>query len=94
MNAAPFYDQVNTLRFRGVPDTLAERHVEGSECCLIHADNRLSKDLGIWINPNVRVGYCDLRMKKGAHSWDEYKNFCQMPYDAVHPAGSWVSHFK
>lgn len=45
------------LQFRGVPDSLAEYHVEGSECCLIHADNPLSKEKGVFLNPKVRVGY-------------------------------------
>lgn len=45
------------LRFRGVSDSLAEKHVEGSECCLIHADNPLREKKGIYVNPNVRVGY-------------------------------------
>ena len=57
MDAAPFY-AVPPLRFRGVPDSLAKAHVEGSECCLIHEDNaavRAAK--GVWLNPNVRVAY-------------------------------------
>ncbi|KAJ1331099.1 Cryptococcal mannosyltransferase 1 [Microdochium nivale] len=45
------------LIFRGVPDSLADMHLEGSECCLIHADNHLSAEKGVWLNPNVRVGY-------------------------------------
>jgi hypothetical protein len=56
MNAEPFYEQPR-LVFRGVTDTLAKAHVEGSECCLIHADNHLSYTQGVWLNPNVRVGY-------------------------------------
>ena len=55
MDAAPFYD--NHLKFRGIPDSLGERHLEGSECCLIHADNALSQTKGVWLNPRVRVGY-------------------------------------
>ena len=55
MSAAPFLDPASPLRFRAVPDSLAERHVEGSECCLIHADNA-ARD-GIFVNPNVRVAY-------------------------------------
>jgi len=58
-DAAPFYGD-NThlpLKFRGLPDTLAEKHLEASECCLIHADNYLSNEKGVWMNPNVRVGY-------------------------------------
>ncbi|KAK1752194.1 cryptococcal mannosyltransferase 1-domain-containing protein [Echria macrotheca] len=45
------------LKFRGIDDTLAEYHVEGSECCLIHADNPASRTRGVFLNPNVRVGY-------------------------------------
>ncbi|KAL1895090.1 hypothetical protein Sste5346_005512 [Sporothrix stenoceras] len=67
------------LLFRGVEDSLAEFHLEGSECCLIHADNPQSrfadvpssysrhsssgvdsdagKNIGVWLNPNVRVAY-------------------------------------
>ena len=55
-NAAPFYSP-NRLQFRGVPDSLALHHVEGSECCLIHADNPLTQSHGVWLNPKVRVGY-------------------------------------
>ncbi|KAF7176377.1 hypothetical protein CNMCM7691_002506 [Aspergillus felis] len=45
------------LRFRGIPDSLALFHLEGSECCLIHADNPLSGHHGVYLNPKVRVGY-------------------------------------
>ena len=48
---------IDKLEFRGVPDSLASYHLEGSECCLIHADNPLTTSHGVWINPNVRVGY-------------------------------------
>lgn len=61
------------LRFRGIPDSLAVFHLEGSECCLIHADNPLSGHQGVYLNPKVRVGY------NGP------------AYEAVHPAGSWLS---
>lgn len=96
MSAAPFYDNIDILRFRGVPDSLALQHVEGSECCLIHADNPLSGDLGVWINPNVRVGYChpDLQARKIKPSWEAFTEVCRRPYDAVHPSGSWVSHLQ
>jgi hypothetical protein len=58
MDANPFYrSTTNPLRFRGTPDSLASHHLEGSECCLIHADNPLSESKGVWLNPNVRVGY-------------------------------------
>jgi hypothetical protein len=52
--AEPFYQP---LDFRGIPDSLALHHLEGSECCLIHADNSLSSAHGVWLNPNVRVSY-------------------------------------
>ncbi|WEW60188.1 hypothetical protein PRK78_005673 [Emydomyces testavorans] len=55
-DAAPFY-QSPSLKFRGISDSLAKRHLEGSECCLIHADNFLTTTKGVWLNPNVRVGY-------------------------------------
>lgn len=47
----------SALRFRGIPDSLAATHLEGSECCLIHADNPLSLQEGVFVNPAVRVGY-------------------------------------
>ncbi|KAL8836052.1 MAG: hypothetical protein Q9170_003065 [Blastenia crenularia] len=55
-DAAPFY-HTPELRFRGIPDSLARYHLEGSECCLVHADNPLTSTQGVWLNPNVRVGY-------------------------------------
>jgi hypothetical protein len=58
MDATPFYKSTTEpLRFRGTSDSLASHHLEGSECCLIHADNPLSASKGVWLNPNVRVGY-------------------------------------
>lgn len=60
-DATPFYALETAgkrLKFRGVDDSLAMKHVEGSECCLIHADNKADRDKkGVWINPNVRVAY-------------------------------------
>ena len=56
MSADPFISQP-PLRFRGITDSLALSHLEGSECCLIHADNPLSGSRGVYLNPNVRVGY-------------------------------------
>ncbi|KAL8946424.1 MAG: hypothetical protein Q9222_007185, partial [Ikaeria aurantiellina] len=44
-------------RFRGIPDSLAQHHVEASECCLVHYDNPLSRTKGVYINPAVRVAY-------------------------------------
>jgi hypothetical protein len=57
MPTTPFLSQSNPLRFRGIPDSLALHHLEGSECCLIHADNPLSETHGVFLNPKVRVGY-------------------------------------
>lgn len=56
MSADPFISKP-PLRFRGIADSLAHYHLEGSECCLIHADNPLSGSRGVYLNPNVRVGY-------------------------------------
>jgi hypothetical protein len=56
LDAKPFYADP-PLRFRGIDDSLADSHLEGSECCLINADNPLREDKGVWLNPNVRVGY-------------------------------------
>ncbi|KAI0483373.1 cryptococcal mannosyltransferase 1-domain-containing protein [Xylariaceae sp. FL0804] len=53
---APFYAEP-PLAFRGIDDSLADLHLEGSECCLVHADNPLAAERGVWLNPNVRVGY-------------------------------------
>lgn len=57
-DAAPFRADP-PLRFRAIPDALADLHLEGSECCLVHADNPLSDEAarGVWLNPNVRVAY-------------------------------------
>jgi len=56
-DAAPFYSSTSALRFRAIPDSLAQYHVEASECCLIHADNPLSAIKGVFVNPGVRVTY-------------------------------------
>ncbi|KAF2767117.1 putative polysaccharide export protein [Teratosphaeria nubilosa] len=56
-DATPWYDVLHQLSFRGIADDLAAEHLEGSECCLVHADNFLSRAKGVWINPNVRVTY-------------------------------------
>lgn len=56
MPAAVFIG-ASRLQFRGIPDSLAAGHLEGSECCLIHADNPLSTSKGVFVNPRVRVGY-------------------------------------
>ena len=74
MDAAPFYSEAGTtsdllprpidntalgLPFRGIPDSLASHHLEGSECCLIHTDHFTlnPNHKGVYINPSVRVGY-------------------------------------
>ena len=54
---AAVFNVIDPLQFRGVKDTLAGFHLEGSECCLIHYDNPISSQKGVWLNPNVRVGY-------------------------------------
>jgi len=57
MDAAPYYS-TSPLKFRGISDSLANEHLEGSECCLIHSDNHvLRSKKGVWMNPNVRVTY-------------------------------------
>jgi hypothetical protein len=45
------------LSFRGISDSLATLHLEGSECCLIHVDNPLRAEKRTYVNPQVRVGY-------------------------------------
>ncbi|KAF1958816.1 hypothetical protein CC80DRAFT_20570 [Byssothecium circinans] len=77
MPAAPFLAE-NPLRFRAIPDSLAAFHVEGSECCLIHADNHWSTKKGVFLNPNVRVAYNGtsfdaLRAIPEMGIWDVYK---------------------
>lgn len=68
VDAAPYYDHVEStdgkqikpgLRFRGIPDSLALKKLEASECCLIHADLLASGHAhkGIFLNPAVRSGY-------------------------------------
>lgn len=57
MDAEAFYGGYRSLAFRGISDSLAKSHLEASECCLIHADNPMSRWKGAWVNPNVRVGY-------------------------------------
>ncbi|KAJ9644233.1 uncharacterized protein PV06_05216 [Exophiala oligosperma] len=56
MDAAPFYEG---LRFRALSDSLASKHLEASECCLIHTDmtTRHLGERGVYVNPAVRVGY-------------------------------------
>lgn len=56
-DASPFQQKESPLRFRGIPDSLAQYHVEASECCVVHYDNPLSSTKGVYINPAVRVAY-------------------------------------
>lgn len=58
MPAEPFVTQP-PLRFRGIPDSLASFHLEGSECCLIHVDNPLRHEKRTYVNPQVLVGYSE-----------------------------------
>ncbi|KKZ65449.1 hypothetical protein EMCG_08722 [[Emmonsia] crescens] len=67
-DAAPFQTPQNPLRFRAIPDSLAKYHLEASECCLIHYDNPLTPSKGVWLNPNVRVGY-NLVAYEAARAW-------------------------
>jgi len=71
VDAAPYYDRIDSgdaaqggqakqgLRFRGIPDSLATKKLEASECCLIHADLIASGQAhkGLFLNPAVRSGY-------------------------------------
>lgn len=66
MDAAPFYDG---LKFRGLSDSLAASHLEGSECCLIHTDNKASPQKGVWMNTNVRIGY-NVEAYAGVHPFN------------------------
>ena len=73
-DAEPFYERgggSKALAFRGIGDELAGRHLEGSECCLVHADNPFSETRGVWVNPRVRVGYSG-KAYEGVHAagWD------------------------
>ncbi|RPA71163.1 hypothetical protein BJ508DRAFT_109060 [Ascobolus immersus RN42] len=57
-DAGPFLPaRDGMLRFRGTDDSLAQKRVEASECCLIHADNPLSRSKGVFINAGVKVAY-------------------------------------
>lgn len=59
------------LKFRGLPDSLAQKHLKASECCLIHMDNKLSAEKGVYVNPNVRVAY-NADAYKAVHPENEY----------------------
>jgi hypothetical protein len=76
MPAEPFTK--DALRFRGISDSLAASHLEGSECCLIHVDNPL-RAKRTYVNPQVRVGYSGVAynnvhpQKILLSSWEIYK---------------------
>ncbi|KAI1373200.1 glycosyltransferase family 69 protein [Hypoxylon crocopeplum] len=84
-NAAPFYANP-PLQFRGIDDSLADLHLEGSECCLIHADNYLTSEKGVWLNPNVRVAY-------GVKAYYQIRtNRFPNPFWAI--IGAWINRLK
>ncbi|KAK3318959.1 cryptococcal mannosyltransferase 1-domain-containing protein [Apodospora peruviana] len=72
MPTSAFTGTSGGLKFRGIDDTLAEAHLEGSECCLVHADNPASRTRGVFLNPTVRVGYSPeayLKVHPEGNSW-------------------------
>jgi Cryptococcal mannosyltransferase 1 len=87
MDASPFYQDVKPLRFRGIQDSLAISHLEGSECCLIHADNPLTSERGLWLNPNVRVGY-NPEAYAAVHKDDSWLSASEIVY------GLWKNRLK
>ena len=89
MDSAPFYDG---LRFRGLSDSLASKHLEASECCLIHMDlNATMPGAGdrIYVNPSVRVGYT-VDAYNTTHSGSD-ENFVSVTQYAT---GVWVNRFR
>ncbi|CAI7660629.1 unnamed protein product [Penicillium crustosum] len=86
MSASPFIASP-PLRFRGIPDSLAKYHLEGSECCLIHTDNPLSVEKGVYLNPLVRVGYSGAAYKaiQPMMNWLSVKRIIQ---------GLWVNRLR
>lgn len=81
-DADPFTG-IDALSFRGIEDSLATYHLEGSECCLVHADNPLTASKGLWTNPNVRVGY-SAQAYENVHSSDPWPSM----------AGAWVGSWR
>jgi len=62
LNAAPFQNQTEPLRFRAIHSSLSlqEGYLEGSEACLIHADMshlQETSNLKTYVNSLVRVSY-------------------------------------
>lgn len=86
-DAAPFYADP-PLKFRGLPDSLADLHLEASECCLIHADNALSteQEKGVWLNPNVRVGYNE-------EAYQDIRGH-KFPGVAATVTGAWINRWQ
>ncbi|KAI8723657.1 hypothetical protein NCS52_00222100 [Fusarium sp. LHS14.1] len=78
MPAASFVGD-QELAFRAIDDSLAAKHLEGSECCHIHADNPESETRGVYLNPNVRVGY-DRRAYELVHSGRSWLTNSQILY--------------
>lgn len=64
---------IDKVEFRGIHDSLAAYHLEGSECCLVHADNPLTTSRGVWLNPNVRVGY-NAKAYEAVHKSEPWPN--------------------
>lgn len=102
MDASPFYSTPSSpsrspLRFRGTPTSLSLYHLEASECCLIHADNPLTHPLnngntkekvkGVFLNPNVRVGYNGPAYDT-VHKQDGWLSTSEIFY------GLWTNRFK
>lgn len=85
--ASPFYGP-SPLKFRGIEDSLAAYHLEGSECCLIHSDNKLSSEYGVWLNPNVRVGY-----NTSSYEAVNPKDGRDWPSSVEKVAGIWKNHW-
>ncbi|KAI9864754.1 MAG: hypothetical protein M1824_004661 [Vezdaea acicularis] len=81
-DASPFYATEKPLQFRGVSDSLARHHLEGSECCLVHFDNPLSREKGVWLNPNVRVAY-------SSEAYDEVHSGKMWPSMRLRWGGIW-----
>lgn len=65
------------IQFRGVPESLAAKHVVASETCLVHADNYISKRRGVYLNPFVRVGHNMPTALSGKHwlsTWEIFES--------------------
>lgn len=86
MDAMPFY-QSKPLKFRSLQDDLAQLHLEASECCLIHADNPSSPKKGVWLNPNVRVGY-------NAKAYEAVNGIMPWPTSGQRLMGIWATRLS